>query len=835
MESVILEDNPKTTSITELVPWLYPVTDAIVATKASALMATHEIRGLDIDSVNLDHIDHIVERLDDVYHALNSIPGWVWITVRKYRNQDIPDQRFANPGAQALYQIHRQNLAAYAPYRMRSYLTVAIEPTKGMGRLFTNVGDRLKEGEGFFPALWHSLRGFWSSKYAFAYKRDQIMAACNELEHMLDSAFAMIPELGLRRLRGPEFFGFLRSLVSDRMTPDDPLPLDEESLLFLDTRLPDATLEVGQNIIRLGDKYAAALSIKEWPAMTTPAIVRTLMAEDAEITFSFAFRMLNPEEARKTLLRIRQFAEIAQYRLIDYILALRHGGTPPDRKATSARKQDVREAYAALDDFDSGNIAIGYANMTILAYADTPEQCNTVINGIRKRLAILMPGVVREDLHLASAFAATLPGQIDEPVRWILATSRNLSDATWFLLPETGQPENRHLAEQLREPAPCLATLPTEWRTPYHFNFHEGGLGHAMIIGPAGAGKSVMANFLISQWLKYEPCHVVIFDKDKSCYITTLMHGGTHYTIDPDTPMKLNPLHLIADKRHHPFLVDWVVSLIEMRGYQCTTADVKAVAEAIEELHANEAPEHHRLIYLQAQLPSDLKIHLDPYLQSGQYGHLFDNEEDAFSVATITCIEMGDLLRTPYAATPFLEYAFYRITDMLEQGRSAGARPAPTLIYLEECWFVLENPRFAARIKDWLKTLRKLNAILVMTTQSMDDMVAADPKIFAAIRDNIPTKILLPNYNARTESLRKLYRDMFAIPEHYVDRIASAVRNRDYLIVKPNHAKMVWYRFTPEQLAWLRSDSAALSIFEQERQRGPGWEQRYLKRVVEEL
>ena len=45
------------------------------------------------------------------------------------------------------------------------------------------------------------------------------------------------------------------------------------------------------------------------------------------------------------------------------------------------------------------------------------------------------------------------------------------------------------------------------------------------------------------------------------------------------------------------------------------------------------------------------------------------------------------------------------------------------MIVLEEAWALLKNPIFAAKIEDWLKTFRKLNAIVVFSTQSVEDAV----------------------------------------------------------------------------------------------------------------
>ncbi len=61
-----------------------------------------------------------------------------------------------------------------------------------------------------------------------------------------------------------------------------------------------------------------------------------------------------------------------------------------------------------------------------------------------------------------------------------------------------------------------------------------------------------------------------------------------------------------------------------------------------------------------------------------------------------------------------LTYLFHRLEERFD-GR-------PTLLILDEAWIFLDHPLFAARIREWLKTLRKKNVAVVFATQSLADM-----------------------------------------------------------------------------------------------------------------
>ena len=61
-----------------------------------------------------------------------------------------------------------------------------------------------------------------------------------------------------------------------------------------------------------------------------------------------------------------------------------------------------------------------------------------------------------------------------------------------------------------------------------------------------------------------------------------------------------------------------------------------------------------------------------------------------------------------------LTYLFHRLEERFD-GR-------PTLLVLDEAWIFLDHPLFAARIREWLKTLRKKNVAVLFATQSLADI-----------------------------------------------------------------------------------------------------------------
>ena len=85
-----------------------------------------------------------------------------------------------------------------------------------------------------------------------------------------------------------------------------------------------------------------------------------------------------------------------------------------------------------------------------------------------------------------------------------------------------------------------------------------------------------------------------------------------------------------------------------------------------------------------------------------------------------------------------LLYLFSRMERTLD-GR-------PTFVPIDEAWLFLRHPAWRDKIQDWLKTLRKKNAAVLLATQSIADV--KDSPIASTILQSTATKIYLPNSEA---------------------------------------------------------------------------------------
>ena len=109
-----------------------------------------------------------------------------------------------------------------------------------------------------------------------------------------------------------------------------------------------------------------------------------------------------------------------------------------------------------------------------------------------------------------------------------------------------------------------------------------------------------------------------------------------------------------------------------------------------------------------------LRQALSPYVLGGAHGKLLDADHDRLGTADVQCFEMEELMHSKAAVMAVLHYLFARFDERFDG--------APTLLILDEAWLFLDDPVFAARIRQWLKTLRKKNVSVIFATQSLADI-----------------------------------------------------------------------------------------------------------------
>ncbi len=497
--------------------------------------------------------------------------------------------------------------------------------------------------------------------------------------------------------------------------------------------------------------FAAILGLKDYPEATSPGLLDNLLRLPFEMVVSESYA---PNE--RTTARER----------ID--LALRRSRSV-DEDAAAERA----EMFAARDALGNGAVGFGDHHLTVLVRETSLNRLDEAMASCAAALADTGAIAVREDTNLEPAFWAQFPGNEEYIVRRALISSANMAGFGSFHGFALGQASGNHWGD-------AVTLLETTSATPFFFNFHHCDLGNFSVIGPSGSGKTVVMNFLAAQAQKFKP-RTILFDKDRGAEPFIRGIGGRYDRISPGEPTGFNPLSLPDNPANRAFLRDWLAVLLKADGPE----EFSTISAAVDATYAND-PSLRRLRHFKELLsgarrpsPGDLADRLAAWIADGEHAWLFDNAQDRLDLATrVLGFDMTALLENPRLRTPTMMYLFHRIDERLDG--------QPTMILIDEGWKALDDEVFAARIRDWLKTLRKRNALVGFATQSARD--ALDSKISTALVEQTATMVFMPNSRARPED----YCDGFGLTPHEFSLIRSLpAHSRAFLVRQPDASVVV--------------------------------------------
>ncbi len=518
--------------------------------------------------------------------------------------------------------------------------------------------------------------------------------------------------------------------------------------------LPYRRISFGLDAMELrgagGGEFASLLSLKDYPESTAPGLTDALLRLPCELVLSETYAPADRQVARERI-------DLAVRRL---------------RSADEEAFAERREMQGARDALGVGAVGFGDHHFTVLVRSDRLDVLDETTAACAAALAEAGAVAVREDVNLEPAFWGQFPGNEIYLVRRALISSANMACFGSLHGFSLGQATDNHWGE-------AVTLLQTTSSTPFFFNFHQGDLGNFTVIGPSGSGKTVVINFLAAQAQKFSP-RTIIFDKDRGAEIFVRAIGGCYDRISAGHPTGFNPLALADTPVNRAFLRDWFGVLLQADG----PGEVATIALAVDAAYAND-PALRRLSHFRELLagsrrpePGDLASRLDAWVQGGEHGWLFDNPQDELNLSPKTLgFDMTALLDSPRLRTPVMMYLFHRIEERLDG--------EPTMVLIDEGWKALDDEVFAARIRDWLKTLRKRNALVGFATQSARD--ALDSRISAALVEQTATMIFMPNARARKED----YCDGFGLTTHELNLIRTLPAQSRCFLIRQSDASVV--------------------------------------------
>lgn len=814
----------KEASLSEMAPWIAPVSEGLVLQKDGSLLASYSVKGIDVDSKSESALEKARVDLDHGASLLGGDITFFW-RLEHRRKDPVRRGKFRNEIEDFIDEKYISHLTNKGYFENRQYVSILATPEKGLHRFFSKVSHHIENGSNVAKAVLRSAKESLLTASVFAFAQNEVQSRIKEFENKLNSFEGASSALGLHRLKLQDQFGYLRNCLNPSMPPRDVAYPET----LLDVAFLESKMTIGRDTGLLetiyGTKYFSIVAINEMPRFTSSGVLDSLLSLDEEFVITTMYRQLGNKGSHDTLASIVRHYKLTQLNLRNLLKIVLKTNTEVDE----GRLTLAAEASDALKRITTDKLQFGYANTSILIIRDTKDELEIAVSRIGRALNNLKIGPVRESQNLAAAFASMQPGCWTEQERAILLSTQNISDLAPLSTAYEGNPVNQWLTGQMSGEQPALTVMPTRLMTLTNIDFHDSrGLGNLMMIGPSGAGKSVFANFLTAQTGRYNPRRYT-FDRDRSCRISTLLNDGKFIDITgkygDSTP--LNPLSLLLKGEHHiTFVSNWIQYAMESYGdFQCNAEDIKVLSKATEHFYqaVSLQPDLCRLVNFAASLGDQrLRNQLAPWVGDGKDAKFFDHVEDGFELADELCIEMGELLdQYPHAAALAIDYIFHRIEDSLKDGEIR-----PTYIKIEEGSFFIKHPVFSKKLNGSSVTIRKKNGSIWLATQSLQHIKEAPG--FAVLQENFQKKVFLPNPDASVS----LYCDTFNLTERQLNMVRDGLANQDYIYVTPELTRQMIARLPKEIVAACRSDEMAQQCFDRHRDSAhPNWKMNYINEM----
>ena len=624
-------------------------------------------------------------------------------------------------------------------------------------------------------------------KSAPTYLASEIEAAADRFRALVDAGRSLVAEHTPVEMLGAAEASRLLSELTNRPGTF----WDGVTGSGMNWRLALSELEAERSHLRLDGEPLILYSLLSPPGQAHANLLRDLYCLDAVTTVSLEWRPWTVEAARRRIRSAQRHYFSRRYSMMAHA---------QDAQGTAAAMVDSAAAAesdrlgGALVELEADGVAYGEASLTVALHGEL-EGIERLDGDVRRLFAAHDAKVVREGYGQLPVWFARLPAQPKRrQVRKVFVSAGVAACLAPVFGPPRGSEQSGHLGRE------ALAVFETPWRTAYHYDLFRGDVGHTLILGATGSGKSFALNFLLVEALKYEP-RVLILDLGGSYRWLTRFLGGSYLELTPggaESGLRLQPFALPPTTRTFQFLTGWVLRLLKLGEYEAGGADTSEVRARIEDLYALGA-ERRTLGVLAGSLPSAMWPALSRWTEGGAWGAYFDNAPTDTPDIEFRDWQVIDLA----GAAEHADLCEAALSYLLERMRLEIEDPAETarlkLMVVDEAWRYMQDPAVLAYLAEAAKTWRKKNAALVLATQSAVDVTGTAGA--AALLESIPTKLFLANPELPDEAGA-----LFRLNESEVARIRELAPKRELYLRRPDEAAVLRLEVDPESY-WLYTSS----------------------------
>ena len=739
-------------------------------TKSGDVGMVLRIPGVDYESLDHSEQEYAVKRLEAALKAFG--PGFhLYQYLFKSNRPEIPFASYDDPIVEAAIDQRRQFFDAKRDhlYQVEIFYAIVLEGPRSKSGVGSAFAQLFRDPAGAIAEL----RTQFTSNSMKTLLRSQIGDALARLEQKVQAFSRQLADfMQIEVLDQQGQFRFFRRLLN---YDEWRIAGKPQSAQFLDYQVVNSNIEAERDHLRVGDHSVRVLTMKEAISETRPLVLDALLKIPASFYVVTEWTPLSADKARKEVNKRRRHFNVSKTGFVSQMGNDPAKTNPRDVLVDESKQADIENLGDCLRALGDGQ-SLGDFSLTIVMYAPTKRETDQLIGEFAGVFTNADGNLFVETYNQLNAYFATIPGGYATNLRRLYLLNTNYADLSFLFTILAGEKRNAHLGTEY------LAVLETDNATPYFLNLHNGEVAHTLILGMTGSGKSYLCNFLLQNAQKYAPL-TFIFDIGGSFQSLTSIFGGSYLHVGQEArDFTINPFSLAPTKENLQFLFSLFRVLIEGNGqrYRLDFKEERKLWDGIERMYVLE-PEQ-RTVSNFANIIGELKERLHRWTRAGQYGFVFDNTEDTLSFSRFQTFNFAGWGDAPDVLEPLLFYVLHRASNEIADPKNLATFK---IFLLDEAWLFIRNETIRNYVVQAQKTWRKLNAAMILATQSLKEL--QESGMLQIVSESCPTKIFLAN----PEMDRDVYREAFHLNDTELELIAGLVPPGQMLIRKAQSSKKV--------------------------------------------
>ena len=360
------------------------------------------------------------------------------------------------------------------------------------------------------------LTQWWKRRRASAptYLSSEIEAAAARFRSTVDAGRALVEEhTPIEMLEPAEASRLLSELINR-----PGMIWDGATGSGMNWRLALSELEAERSHLRLDGEPVILYSLLSPPGQAYANLLRELYCLDAAMTVSLEWRPWAMEAARRRIRGAQRHYFARRYSMMAHVQETEGTAAAMVDSAAATESDRLGEALVELE---ADGVSYGEATLTVALHGELGS-IERVDGDLRRLFAAHDAKVIREGYGQLPAWFSRLPAQPrGRQVRKVFVSAGVAACLAPLFGPPKGRAKSKHLGRE------SLTVLETPWRTAYHYDLFAGDVGHTLMLGATGSGKSFTLNFLLVEALRYDP-RVLILDLGGSYrWLTRFLGGAT--------------------------------------------------------------------------------------------------------------------------------------------------------------------------------------------------------------------------------------------------------------------------------------------------------------------